>query len=153
MNPDGSKTTYPIHVNEAPHLFQPKSKNRVRIFYLTSGSWTPYYCVGLLTAGANANLLDPASWKKHPTPVFQQESESGVFGPGGSPFASSPDGKEYCMLYHAHQIPNDAPGAMDSRTPRLQKIGWDKDGMPVLGIPGRTGAILPKPSGTKMAEK
>ena len=32
-----------------------------------------YYCVGLLTADANANLLDPASWKKHPTPVFQQE--------------------------------------------------------------------------------
>lgn len=39
------------------------------------------------------------------------------------------------MLYHARQIPNDAPGAMDSRTPRLQKMEWDKDGMPVLGIP------------------
>lgn len=47
-------------------------------FYSASGSWTPYYCVGLLTADANANLLDPASWKKHPTPVFQQKPENEV---------------------------------------------------------------------------
>lgn len=153
VNPDGSKTAYPIHVNEAPHFFQPKNKDKVCIFYSASGSWTPYYCVGLLTADANANLLDPASWKKHPTPVFQQEPENEVFGPGGSSFVSSPDGKECYMLYHARQIPNDAPGAMDSRTPRLQKIEWDKDGMPVLGIPDKTGTILPKPSGTKIAEK
>ena len=57
------------------------------------------------------------------------------FLPGGSSFVSSPDGKECYMLYHARQIPNDAPGAMDSRTPRLQKIEWDKDRMPILGIP------------------
>ena len=153
VNPDGSKTAYPIHVNEAPHFFQPKNKDKVCIFYSASGSWTPYYCVGLLTADANANLLDPASWKKHPTPVFQQEPENEVFGPGGSSFVSSPDGKECYMFYHARQIPNDAPGAMDSRTPRLQKIEWDKDGMPILGIPDKTGTILPKPSGTKIAEK
>ena len=153
MNPDGSKTAYPIHVNEAPHFFQPKNKDKVCIFYSASGSWTPYYCVGLLTADANANLLDPASWKKHPTPVFRQEPENEVFGPGGSSFVSSPDGKECYMLYHARQIPNDAPGAMDSRTPRLQKIEWDKDGRAILGIPNKTGTILPKPSGTKIAEK
>jgi GH43 family beta-xylosidase len=101
VNPDGSKTAYPIHVNEAPHFFQPKNKDKVCIFYSASGSWTPYYCVGLLTADANANLLDPTSWKKHPTPVFQQEPENEVFGPGGSSFVSSPDGKECYMLYHA----------------------------------------------------
>lgn len=105
VNPDGSKTAYPIHVNEAPHFFQPKNKDKVCIFYSASGSWTPYYCVGLLTADANANLLDPASWKKHPTPVFQQKPENEVFGPGGSSFVSSPDGKECYMLYHARQIP------------------------------------------------
>ena len=50
-------------------------------FYSASGSWTPYYCVGLLTADAKANLLDPTSWKKHPTPVFQQEPENEVLRP------------------------------------------------------------------------
>lgn len=153
VNPDGSKTAYPIHVNEAPHFFQPKNKDKVCIFYSASGSWTPYYCVGLLTADANANLLDPASWKKHPTPVFQQEPKNEVFGPGGSSFVPSPDGKECYMVYHARQIPNDAPGAMDSRSPHLQKIEWDKDGMPVLGVPDKAGTKLPKPSGTKTADK
>ena len=57
------------------------------------------------------------------------------------------------MVYHARQIPNDAPGAMDSRSPRLQKIEWDKDGMPVLGVPDKAGTKLPKPSGTKTADK
>ena len=42
VNPDGSKTAYPIHVNEAPHFFQPKNKDKVCIFYSASGSWTPY---------------------------------------------------------------------------------------------------------------
>lgn len=50
-------------------------------FYSASGSWTPYYCVGLLTADANANLLDPASWKKHPIPVFQQKPENEALAP------------------------------------------------------------------------
>ena len=49
---------YPIHVNEAPHFFQPKNKDKVCIFYSASGSWTPYYCVGLLTADANGKLID-----------------------------------------------------------------------------------------------
>lgn len=133
VNPDGSKTAYPIHVNEAPQYFESKNKDKACIFYSASGSWTPYYCVGLLTADAKANLLNPASWKKSPVPVLQQDPENNVYGPGGISFTPSPDGKEWYMLYHARQIPNDAPGASDSRSPRLQKIDWDKDGMPVLG--------------------
>ena len=58
VNPDGSKTAYPIHVNEAPQYFESKNKDKLYIFYSASGSWTPYYCVGLLTADAKANLLD-----------------------------------------------------------------------------------------------
>lgn len=73
VNPDGSKTAYPIHVNEAPQYFESKNKDKACIFYSASGSWTPYYCVGLLTADAKANLLDPASWKKSPVPVLQQD--------------------------------------------------------------------------------
>ena len=116
-------------------------------------SWTPYYCVGLLTADAKANLLDSASWKKSPVPVLQQEPENDVYGPGGISFTPSPDGKEWYMLYHARQIPNDAPGASDSRSPRLQKIDWDQNGMPVLGTPQKKEEPMAKPSGSPMNQK
>ena len=148
VNPDGSKTAYPIHVNEAPQFIPSKNKDRLCIFYSASGSWTPYYCVGLLTADANADLLLPSSWKKSPNPVLQQQPDNQVYGPGGISFIPSPDGKEWYMLYHARKIPNDAPGASDSRSPRMQKIEWDKDGIPVLGIPDKDGVKYPLPSGT-----
>ena len=153
VNPDGSKTAYPIHVNEAPQYFESKNKDKACIFYSASGSWTPYYCVGLLTADAKANLLDPASWKKSPVPVLQQDPENNVYGPGGISFTPSPDGKEWYMLYHARQIPNDAPGASDSRSPRLQKIDWDKDGMPVLGTPQKEEEPMARPSGSPIHKK
>lgn len=148
VNPDGSKTGYPIHVNEAPQFFQPKNKDNLCIFYSASGSWTPYYCVGLLTANTNANLLDPTSWKKTPAPVFEQNPENKIYGPGGISFIPSPDGKETYMLYHSRRIPNDAPGVVDSRSPGLQKIEWDKEGMPILGTPNKEGEAMAKPSGT-----
>lgn len=136
---DGSKTAYPIHVNEAPQFFESKNKDKVLIYYCASGSWTPYYCIGLLTADAGSDLTDAASWKKLDTPVFEQQPEDSVFGPGSPSFVPSPDGKEWYMLYHARRIPNDAPGATDSRSPRLQKISWDADGMPLLGKPRKEG--------------
>ena len=61
ISPDGSKTAYPIHVNEAPQFFESKNKDKVLIYYCASGSWTPYYCIGLLTADAGSDLTDAAS--------------------------------------------------------------------------------------------
>lgn len=148
VNPDGSKTAYPIHVNEAPQYLESKDKKKLFIFYCASGSWTPYYCIGLLTANANSDLLNPASWHKSASPIFNLSPQNNVYGPGGMSFILSPDRNEWYMLYHARQVPNDAPGASDSRTPRLQKINWDKDGMPVLGSPKTIGEPLPKPAGS-----
>ena len=126
ISPDGSKTAYPIHVNESPQFFESKNKDKVLIYYCASGSWTPYYCIGLLTADAGSDLTNAASWKKQDTPVFEQQPEDSVFGPGSPSFVPTPDEKEWYMLYHARKIPNDAPGATDSRSPRLQKIScWE----------------------------
>ena len=49
---------------------------------------------------------------------------------------------------HARQVTNGDAGSRDTRSPRLQKIGWDAQGMPDLGVPVRIGAMLSKPSGT-----
>ena len=57
------------------------------------------------------------------------------------------------ICYHARQIPNDAPGASDSRSPRLQKIDWDKDGMPVLGTPQKEEEPMARPSGSPIHKK
>lgn len=148
ISPDGSKTAYPIYVNEAPHYFQSKNRDKVLIYYSASGSWTPYYNVGLLIADADSDLLNPESWEKVPTPVFSQNPENNVYGPGGLTFVESPDGKEWYALYHARRISNDAPGAIDSRTPRLMKIEWDEKGIPVFALPDKEGTPLPLPSGT-----
>lgn len=148
ISPDGSKTAYPIHVNEAPQHLLSKRGDKALIYYCASGSWTPYYCVGLLTADVKSDPLDPASWTKSPVPVFEQKPEEEVYGPGSLSFIPSPDGKEQYFLYHARKRPNDVPGATDSRTPRLQKLTWDKDGIPILAPPVNENTVLAKPSGT-----
>jgi hypothetical protein len=60
---------------------------------------------------------------------------------------NSPDSTEWYMLYNARNIPNGITGESESRTPRLQKISWDENNMPILGKPVRLGKPLPKPSG------
>ena len=137
VNPDGSKTAYPIYVNEAPQFFQSKNKDKVFIFYSASGNWTPYYALGMLTADAGSDLLNPVSWTKSPDPVFKQSVENKVYAPGNIAFIPSPDGKEMYFLYHARNVPNEPPGALDSRSPRMQKLTWDKDGIPIPGTPLR----------------
>jgi GH43 family beta-xylosidase len=148
INPDGSKTAYTIYVNESPQFFHSKNKDKIYIFYSASGLWTPFYAIGRLTANSNSDLLNPASWKKSERPVFKQSPQDSIYSTGNCCFVPSPDGKEYYMLYHARKVPNEMPGAVDSRSPRLQKIEWSNDGTPYLGVPIPESVQLPKPSGT-----
>ena len=133
VNPDGNKSAYPIYVNENPEAFV--SSDKVYIYYCASGSWTPYYCVGRLEAGIHADLLDARSWKKSPEPVFRQNPEAGIYGPGGVSFVPDRKKERWYMLYHARSIPCDPAGGLDSRTPRLQVISFTPDGEPILGEP------------------
>lgn len=152
VNPDGTRTSYPIYVNEAPQLFHSKDNKKLLIYYSASGCWTPYNCLGMLVADVDDDLLEPASWKKNKTPVFSQSPEDGVYGPGSPSFVPSPDGKEYYILYHARSIPN-SDGGSETRSPRIQKMEWGNDGLPVFGTPVREGLPLPKPSGTLRKEE
>ncbi|MDU1889766.1 MAG: glycoside hydrolase family 43 protein [Dysgonomonas sp.] len=152
INPDGSKTGYPIYVNENPQYFHTKNKDKVLIYYSASGTWTPYYCVGMLSADANSDLLDPASWTKAKSPVFSQEPENQVFAPGSICFVPSPDGTEMYFLYQARSTDKEPYGSLptgpqDSRSPRMQKMEWGEDGFPVLGTPLTEIDKLEKPSG------
>lgn len=148
VNPDGSKTAYPIYVNEAPHAFLSKNRDKILIYYSASGNWTPYYATGLLMAPSDSDLLNPKSWTKCSSPQFVQDPENKIYSPGNVCFIPSPDGKETYILYHARTVMNEAPGAIDSRNPRMQKIDWDNQGIPILGKPVKVGEELKKPSGS-----
>lgn len=149
INEDGSHPRYIIYVNEGPQPLKSPNGKYIHIVYSASGVWTPYYCLGLLTAKSNANLLDPASWVKYPEPIFRQSPENGVYGTGHNSFFKSPDGREDYILYHARDTKTDPKGMGDMRSPRAQKIGWDRKDFPILGTPLPRDAMLPKPSGTK----
>ncbi len=149
VNPDGTKTAYPIYVNEAPQFFQSENKNKALIYYSASGNWTPYYAVGMLYAETGSNLLDAASWIKAKEPVFNQDIYNKVFAPGNLAFIPSPDNKETYFIYHARNIENEPSGALDSRSPRMQKLEWDTNGLPIFRKSLPLQDELKKPSNNK----
>lgn len=154
ISPDGSKTGYPIYVNEDPQFFYSKDKSKALIYYSASGTWTPYYAVGLLKADANSDLLSPSSWVKSEKPVFTQNEDNQVFATGSPCFIPSPDGKETFFLYQARAIEKEPYGSLpsrslDTRSPRLQKMEWGADGIPILGEALSEIEKIAKPSGTK----
>jgi GH43 family beta-xylosidase len=134
-----------IWVNEGPQYLAHKDK--VFIIHSASGCWTPSYSLGLLEADADADLLDPALWKKHDKPYFKQSEKNGVFATGHNSFFKSPDGKEDWILYHAND--EAGQGCGETRKPRAQKIEWTDKGYPNFGEALSTSTSIIKPSGTK----
>jgi GH43 family beta-xylosidase len=148
QNENGRNPAHIIYVNEGPEALKSPKGDKIFVVYSASGCWTRYYALGMLTADASSDLLDPHNWKKSPQPVFQQAPQNGVYGPGHNSFFPSPDGKETWVLYHARDAETDPANHKDTRSPRAQRIDWTDDGLPVLGIPQSTSTRLLKPSGT-----
>ena len=138
-----------VNVNEGPQFLQ--RGNKVFIVYSASGCWTDHYALGLLSADASGNLLDTASWRKHPEPVFQTSVENGVYAPGHNSFFKSPDGKEDWILYHANAAPGKGCGG--NRSPRAQRFTWTKEGLPYFGMPVKTGEPVSVPSNKKAIKR
>ncbi len=134
-----------VNVNEGPEVLL--HKNKLYLIYSASGCWTDYYALGMLTASADSNLMDEASWIKHPEPVFTQSSKNGVYAPGHNSFFKSPDGKEDWILYHANDKPGQGCGLF--RSPRTQPFTWNDDGTPNFGEPVKTKVALKIPSEKK----
>jgi len=133
-----------VNVNEGPEVLV--HNNKLFLIFSASGCWTDEYALGMLTAPANADLLAPGSWKKHPQPVFRKNAANSVYAPGHNSFFQSPDGKEDWILYHANPAPGCGCGG--KRSPRMQKFTWNKDGTPNFGIPAKEGVELAIPSGS-----
>ena len=100
---DGDEPVH-IDVNEGPEFLQHGDK--IFLIYSASACWTDFYELGMLTARASDNLMDPASWKKSPVAVFWQSPQAHVYGPGHNSFFKSLDGKQDWILYHANSESN-----------------------------------------------
>jgi GH43 family beta-xylosidase len=121
-------------VNEGPAVL----RRNGRVFMTFSASATDSnYCMGLLTADADADLLDPASWTKHPAPVFTSNDATGQYGPGHNSFTVSEDGASDILVYHARDYRDIDGEPLDdpNRHTRFQKLYWNADGTPAFGIP------------------
>ncbi|MNY47218.1 Extracellular exo-alpha-(1-_5)-L-arabinofuranosidase precursor [compost metagenome] len=77
-------------------------KRNGRIFISFSASATDFnYCMGLLTANEDADLLNPGSWVKTTSPVLTTNESIGLFGPGHNSFTVSEDGTQDILVFHA----------------------------------------------------
>ncbi|WP_405010069.1 family 43 glycosylhydrolase [Kitasatospora sp. NBC_01539] len=132
--PTLSWETVGYKVNEGPAVIQ----HGGRVFLSYSASATDSnYCLGLLSASATANLLDPASWTKSQNPVFTSNAATGQYGPGHNQFTVSEDGRSDILVYHDRSykdITGDPLNDPNRRT-RVQKLYWNTDGTPNFGIP------------------
>jgi GH43 family beta-xylosidase len=123
-----------FRVNEGPAVIVRNG----RVFMTYSASATDAnYCVGLLTASATADLLNPASWTKSANPVFASNASTSQFGPGHNSFTVSEDGQSDIFVYHDrnYQNINGDPLNDPNRRTRIQKVYWNADGTPNFGIP------------------
>jgi GH43 family beta-xylosidase len=112
---------------EAPEFLE-GSNGQVFLTYSASACWSDGYSLGLLSAAAGANLLDPASWHKSATQVLASSPARGFYAPGHNGFFKSPDGKQDWIIFHAN-------GGADwkctsRRAPYIMPFHWKAHGEP-----------------------
>lgn len=127
----------PYGVNEGPAFLQ--HGNKLHIIYSASQCHYEDYCLGMLTAEMGSNYMDPASWTKHPEPVFSKYPENNAYAVGHHSCIQTPGG-EWWLIYHGKYNHNkntvEAP-----RDARMQPF-YFRDDYPVFGVPVAAGTPL-----------
>ncbi|MBP3572852.1 MAG: glycoside hydrolase family 43 protein [Clostridia bacterium] len=114
-------------INEGPTALYHGDKTF--IVYSASGSWTDDYCLGMLTL-TGEDPMDPASWKKSDSPVFEKRFGT-CFGPGHASFTTAVDGSLW-MIYHGNL---QSGTGWEGRSIWIAPVTFDKDGNPDFGKP------------------
>lgn len=92
---DWEKVVY--RVNEGASVL--KTEKKVYVFFSASGTGAEY-CIGRLEAAADADLMNPDSWKKLSSPVLSTEMLEDEAGPGHNCFVRD-ENDELLLVYHA----------------------------------------------------
>jgi GH43 family beta-xylosidase len=126
-------------VNEGPAFL---ARNG-RLFMTYSASATDArYCLGLLTAADDADIMNPSAWIKSQKPVFVSSVATNVYGPGHNSFTVDEQGHDL-LVYHGRdyeKIVGD-PLFDPNRHTRIQRLYYRADGAPDFGIPVGNGAL------------
>lgn len=126
-------------VNEAPAFLA----RHGRVFLTYSASATDArYCMGMLTARDDADLMDTASWTKSPVPVMTTSPAHRIYGPGHNSFTVDERGRDM-LVFHARdyeKIEGD-PLLDPNRHTRVQPIRYDKEGVPIFNPPVANGRL------------
>lgn len=116
-------------VNEGPAVI----KRNGKIYMTYSASETGvHYCMGMLAADEDADLLDPLSWRKERYPVLCSDSSAGVYGPGHNCFTTDEEGNDI-MVYHARTETEIVGNPLynPNRHAMLMRVAWE-NGRPVF---------------------
>ena len=91
------------------------------------------YCIGMLTADENADLLDPREWKKEKKPVLSSDREKGFYGPGHNSFTKLTDGRDVCVFHARTYLEIEGDPLYDpNRHTMLMEVKWDESGWPIF---------------------
>lgn len=122
-------------VNEGPAIL--KKNGKIFLTYSASGT-DENYCIGMLTADENSDLLDKNSWIKSKEPVFKTSYENKQYGPGHNSFTVSEYGEDL-LVYHSRNYTELKGDALSdpNRHARIEIIKWNEDGTPNFGVPSK----------------
>lgn len=124
-------------VNEGPAVL--KTDDKVYVFFSASGTGEEY-CMGMVYADKNSDLMDKNSWKKSPTPALQTSDLTDEAGPGHNSFVVDENGN-LLIVYHARPFSHfdrecgsycDEPLYDPCRHARIKLVNFDENGVPNL---------------------
>lgn len=126
-------------VNEGASVI--KSDDKVIVYFSASGTGAEY-CVGMLWADADSDLMDKNSWHKLDRPILSTDDLDGEVGPGHNSFVVDENGKQL-IVYHARpssHLTKECGTYCDEslydpcRHARIRGIAFDDNGLPFVVI-------------------
>ncbi len=124
-------------VNEGASVL--KYGDKVFVFFSASGTGSEY-CMGVVYADENSDLMDKDSWSKVSFPVLQTSDLEGESGPGHNSFTIDDNGNTV-IVYHARPVSHlkGKCGTYCSeslydpcRHARIKRVYFSEDGTPVI---------------------
>ena len=122
-------------VNEGPAILKgPETKGKIYLTFSASATGA-CYCMGMLTADEDADLLDPRSWSKERWPVLKTNEELKVYGPGHNCFVRG-DEDEWLTMVHFRNYEKIVGDPLDDhdRHAHVLKVKFREDGYPLFEL-------------------